>query len=237
VRRERWTHRELAERVGMSESQAHAILRAAELRPHLTEQWVMSELGPEFDAQAADVCGLYLDPPENAIVVSVDEKTSIAAREPARPDSPPAPGKPARRDSEYLRNGTQNLFAALEVHQGTVSGMTASTRNRWDNFIAFLDQLEAELPAGKQVIAILDNLTTHTTQEVSRVKELGGIGSILVCGDRRVVRPGLRCSGRAGGPSRSSRVAARRCRCAGSRRPARRARGRRRSRAGRGART
>lgn len=165
VRRERWSYRELGERVGMSESQAHAILTAAELRPHLTEQWVMSELGPEFDAQAAEVCGLYLDPPENAIVLSIDEKTSIAAREPARPDRPPAPGKPARRDSEYIRNGTQNLFAALEVHAGTVSGMTAATRNRFD-FIAFLDQLEAAVPAGQKVVAILDNLSTHKTQEV-----------------------------------------------------------------------
>ncbi len=165
LRRERWTHAELAEQVGMSQSRAHVILRAADLRPHLTEQWVMSELGPEFDAQAAEVCGLYLDPPENAIVVSVDEKTSIAAREPARPDTLPAPGRPARRDGEYLRNGTQNLFAALQVHSGAVSGMTAPTRNQFD-FIAFLDQLEAEIPAGRQVIAILDNLSTHKTQAV-----------------------------------------------------------------------
>ncbi len=111
------------------------------------------------------MCGLYLDPPEGAIVVSVDEKTSIAAREPARPDTPPQPGRPARRDSEYLRNGTQNLFAALQVHSGTVSGMTAPTRNQFD-FIAFLDQLEAEIPAGRQVIAVLDNLSTHKTQAV-----------------------------------------------------------------------
>ena len=165
VRRERWTHAELAEQVGMSQSQAHIILRAADLRPHLSEQWVMSELGPDFDAQAAEVCGLYLDPPANAIVVSVDEKTSIAAREPARPGAPPAPGRPARRDSEYLRNGTQNLFAALRVHSGSVSGMTAPTRNQFD-FIAFLDQLEAEIPAGRQIIAILDNLSTHKTQAV-----------------------------------------------------------------------
>jgi len=165
MRRERWTHAELAEQVGMSQSQAHVVLRAADLRPHLSEQWVMSELGPDFDAQAAEVCGLYLDPPENAIVVSVDEKTSIAAREPARPDTPPAPGRPARRDSEYLRNGTQNLFAALRVHSGSVSGMTAPTRNQFD-FIAFLDQLEAEIPAGRQIIAILDNLSTHKTQAV-----------------------------------------------------------------------
>jgi transposase len=165
VRRERWTLGELAEQVGMSVSRAQAILAEADLRPHLTEQWVMSELGPEFDAQAAEVCGLYVDPPANAIVVSVDEKTSIAAREPARPDILPAPGRPARRDSEYLRNGTQNLFAALQVHSGEVSGMTAPTRNQFD-FIAFLDQLDAEIPAGQQVIAVLDNLSTHKTQAV-----------------------------------------------------------------------
>ena len=165
VRRERWTHAELAAQVGMSESQAHAILRGADVRPHLTEYWVMSELGPDFDAQAAEVCGLYLDPPANAIVVSVDEKTSIAARQPARPDVPPRPGRPARRDSEYLRNGTTNLFAALQVHSGTVASMTAPTRNQFD-FIAFLDQLETEIPAGQQIIAILDNLSTHKTPNV-----------------------------------------------------------------------
>ncbi|MDQ3092735.1 MAG: IS630 family transposase [Actinomycetota bacterium] len=165
LRRERFTLRELAEQVGMSVSRAQAILAEAELRPHLTEQWVMSELGPEFDAQAAEVCGLYVDPPENAIVVSVDEKTSIAAREPARPDTQPAPGRPARRDSEYRRNGTQNLFAALAVHSGEVSAMTASTRNQWD-FIGFLDQLEAEIPDAHQVVCVLDNLSTHKTQAV-----------------------------------------------------------------------
>jgi transposase len=165
VRRERWTHRELAEQVGMSESQAHEILRNADVRPHLTEYWVMSELGADFDAQAADVCGLYLDPPANAIVVSIDEKTSIAARQPVRPDQLTQAGRPARRDSEYLRNGTTNLFAALQVHSGTVAGMTAPTRNQWD-FIAFLDQLDTEIPAGQQVIAVLDNLSTHKTQAV-----------------------------------------------------------------------
>lgn len=165
LRRERFTLAELAEQVGMSVSRAQAILAEADLRPHLTEQWVMSELGPDFDAQAAEVCGLYVDPPENAIVVSVDEKTSIAAREPARPDTLPAPGRPARRDSEYRRNGTLNLFAALGVHSGEVSAMTASTRNQWD-FIGFLDQLEAEIPAGQHVIAVLDNLSTHKTRAV-----------------------------------------------------------------------
>ena len=147
----------------MSVSRAQAILAQADLRPHLTEQWVMSELGPDFDAQAAEVCGLYVDPPRNAIVVSVDEKTSIAAR----PDAPPAPGRPARRYSEYLRNGTQDLFAALSVHSGEVSAMTAKTRNQWD-LIGFLDQLEAEIPAGRRIIAVLDSLSTHKTEAVER---------------------------------------------------------------------
>ena len=165
LRRERWTYAELAEAVGISRSRAHAILREADIRPHLTEQWVMSELGPDFDEQAAEVCGLYLDPPENAIVVSIDEKTGIQAKQVARADVPPAPGKPARRDNEYVRNGTQNLFACLEVHSGEVTGMPSKTRNRHD-LIRFLELLEQEVPAGKQVIAITDNLSTRTTQEV-----------------------------------------------------------------------
>jgi transposase len=75
------------------------------------------------------------------------------------------PGRPARRDSEYLRNGTTNLFAALRVHSGEVSGMTAATRNRWD-FLAFLEQVEHEIPTSCKVIAILDNLSTHKTKEI-----------------------------------------------------------------------
>jgi transposase len=167
LRRERWTHRELGERVGMSESQAHAILRAAEIKPHLLEQWVMSELGPDFDAQAATVCGLYLDPPEGALVVSIDEKTGIQAKAPTRPDVQARPRKPARREHEYRRNGTQNLFAALRVHSGEVSAMPSKTRNRFD-LLRFLDQLETEIPAGQQVIAITDNLSTRTTAEVEQ---------------------------------------------------------------------
>jgi transposase len=165
VRRERWTHWQLAETVGMSESQAHAILQAAEIKPHRLEQWVMSELGPDFDVQAAEVCGLYLDPPEGALVVSLDEKTGIQAKTPTRPDLQARPGKPARREHEYVRNGTQNLFAALRVHSGEISAMPSKTRNRFD-LIRFLDQLEVEIPPGQEVIAISDNLSTRTTQEV-----------------------------------------------------------------------
>jgi transposase len=165
LRRERWTHRELGEQVGMSESQAHEILRALDIKPHLLEQWLMSELGPDFDAQAAEVCGLYLDPPAGVLVLSIDEKTGIQAKAPVKPDVQARRGKPARREHEYRRNGTQNLFACLQVHTGEVSGMASKTRNRFD-LVRFLEKLEAEIPQGQQVIAITDNLSTRTTQEV-----------------------------------------------------------------------
>lgn len=167
LRRERWTHRELADAVGMSESQAHEILRAAEIKPHLLEQWVMSDLGPDFDAQAAEVCGLYLDPPEGTLVVSIDEKTGIQAKAPTRADKQARPGKSGRREYEYRRNGTQNLFAALRVHTGEVSAMPSKTRNRFD-LLRFLDLLDREIPSGREVIAISDNLSTRTTDEVAQ---------------------------------------------------------------------
>jgi transposase len=164
-RRERWTYAELAAEVGMAPSHAHQILRAADIKPHLTDYWVMSELGPGFDAQAAEVCGLYLDPPENTIVLSIDEKTGIQAKGLTRPDTLPKPGRAARRDSEYVRNGTQNLFASLEVHSGEVAAMAAKTRDRFD-LIDFLEILDAGIPTGRKVIAVTDNLSTRTAPEV-----------------------------------------------------------------------
>ena len=92
-----------------------------------------------------EVCGLYVDPPENVLVVSIDEKTGIQAKAPVKPDRPPAPGRPARREHEYTRNGTQCLFAALKVHCGDVLAMASKTRNRWD-LIRFLDQLDDRDP-------------------------------------------------------------------------------------------
>jgi transposase len=169
-RRERWTHRELAEQVGMSESQAHVILSRADIKPHLTESWVMTDFDqPEFEARAGEVCGLYLDPPAGALVLSIDEKTSIQARGLARPDTAPTPGAPARRDYEYTRNGTMNLFAALRVHSGETHAMTSQTRNRFD-LIRFLDEIDDTLPPakGQQIIAIMDNLSTHTSKDTQK---------------------------------------------------------------------
>src|ERR1035437_5896349 len=123
-RRERWTHRELGEQVGISESQAHVILSRAEIRPHRTEYWVMTDFDqPYFEERCSEVCGLSLAPPANALVLSIDEKTSIQAKGLARADTLPKAGNPARRDYEYTRNGTMNLFAALRVHTGETHAM------------------------------------------------------------------------------------------------------------------
>jgi transposase len=168
ARRERWTYEELGAEVGMSASQAHVILARAEIKPHRTEYWMMSDYSrPEFEERLGDICGLYLDPPENVLVVSIDEKTGIQAKAPTKPDRPPAPGKPARREHEYTRNGTQCLFACLNVQDGDVLGMPSKTRNRWD-LIRFLDHLDDEIPVveGQKIVAITDNLSTRGTEEV-----------------------------------------------------------------------
>jgi transposase len=168
-RRERWTYEELGHAVGMSGSQAHTILSRAEVKPHLTDYWVMSDFSePEFERRLREVCGLYVDPPENVLVLSIDEKTGIQAKAPTKPDAPAAPRKLARREHEYTRNGTQCLFACLKVKEGDVLGMPSKTRNRHD-LIRFLDRLDAEIPVveGQQIIAVSDNLSTRTTQEVN----------------------------------------------------------------------
>ena len=107
----------------------------------------------------------YLSPPDNAIVVSLDEKTSIQAREQIRKELPMQPGKPARRELKYEHHGVQALLAALLVHTGEVIG-NVYDRNPRVEFLDFLDQLERQVPAGKEVHAILDNLQVHKTPEV-----------------------------------------------------------------------
>ena len=167
-RRERWTYEELGGEVGMSGSQAHVILSRADIKPRRTDDWVMSGFsGPGFEERLRDVCGLYVNPPENVLVVSIDEQTGIQAKSPVKPDTPPQPGKPARRAHAYKRNGTQCLFACLNVHQGDVLGMASKTRNRFD-LIRFLDHCDHEIPylEGQNIVALSDNLSTRGTEEV-----------------------------------------------------------------------
>lgn len=168
AQQERWTYEQLGEAVGMSASQAHTILARADIKPHLTDYWIMSDFsGPEFEERLKEVCGLYVNPPENVLVLSIDEKTGIQAKAPTKLDVLPAPGRPTRREHEYTRNGTQCLFACLKVQEGNVLAMPSKTRNRFD-LIRFLDQLDKDIPVveGQQIIAVSDNLSTRGTQEV-----------------------------------------------------------------------
>ena len=121
--------------------------------------------GDHFETKQAEVCGLYLNPPEGAIVVSIDEKTSVQAKAPIRNELPLRSGTPARREFEYKRHGTVALLAALLVHTGEVKGSVYERNSRFE-FLDFLALLEAEIPADKQVHAILDNLQVHKTPEV-----------------------------------------------------------------------
>lgn len=170
----RWTMEAIARRlnergVGISASQVWRICRSLDLKPWQTESWMTSH-DPGFWEKAADVCGLYLNPPENAIVWSVDEKSGIQAKSRVNPTKPPVPGIPARREFEYRRHGTAVLFAGLAVHEGGVAGwVTDSTRT--ENFVEFLADLDAQTPAGMQLHCIVDNLSTHFTAKVEEFLE------------------------------------------------------------------
>jgi putative transposase len=169
AQQERWTYEQLAATVGMSASHAHVILARADIKPHLTDYWIMSDFSqPEFEERLTEVCGLYVNPPENVLVLSLDEKTGIQAKAPTKPDVLPAGGRPTRREHEYTRNGTQCLFACLKVHEGDVLAMSSKTRNRFD-LIRFLDRLDSEIPTvqGQKIVAVSDNLSTRGTQEVT----------------------------------------------------------------------
>jgi len=135
----------------------------------------MTSHDPEFWEKAADVCGLYLNPPENAIVWSLDEKSGIQAKSRVNPTLPAVPGIPVRREFEYRRHGTAVLFAGLNVHDGDVAAwVTDSTRT--ENFVEFLADLDTQTPAGMQLHCIVDNLSTHFTPKVEAFLEAAGVG-------------------------------------------------------------
>jgi transposase len=162
----RWTMEELAGRMhdhgcGISASQVWRICRGLDLKPWQTQSWMTSH-DPDFWEKAADVCALYLNQPENAVVWSVDEKSQVQAKSRVNPTKPARPGTPARRDPGYNRHGTVVLFAGLNVHGGDVAGwVTDSTRS--ENFVEFLADLVASTPAGLELHCIADNLSAHAT--------------------------------------------------------------------------
>ena len=157
--------------IAISDSQVWRICRSMDLKPWQVRSWMTSH-DPDFDAKAADICALYLDPPENWAVFSVDEKTGVQAKSRANPTRPARPrsgagagGRPARQEFEYRRHGTKALFAAFECATGEVTAApTDSIRS--DNFVAFLAELDALVPAHLELHCIVDNLATHSTAAV-----------------------------------------------------------------------
>ena len=158
-----WSVRAMAARTGMSPSTVHRIWRELGYKPHRTETFKFST-DPALEAKVRDVVGLYLDPPEGAVVLSLDEKTQIQALDRTQPMLPMRPGQVERHTHDYTRNGTTCLFAALEVGTGTV---TTATRERHTaaDFLGFLRRVERAYPDG-ELHVVLDNVSTHKTAAV-----------------------------------------------------------------------
>lgn len=155
-----WDGGSLATALDVSDDAVWRVLRKHGVQLQRHRSWCVST-DPEFAAKAADVIGLYLNPPQNALVLSVDEKPSIQALERARGYVQTSSGKIVQgMKSTYKRHGTINLFAALEVATGVIRGKTTETKKRAD-FQAFMDEVVADQPAGRQIHVILDNLNTH----------------------------------------------------------------------------
>ena len=155
---------QLADAIGISKSHVQRVLKELDLKPHQVEQWLNSA-DPDFETKQADIVGLYLNPPQNALVISVDERTQMLVREPARPTKPMRSGEPEKREFEYVRHGVQSLLAALLVHEGKVIGRVEPSHSRVE-FIRFLELIDEETPAERELHLILDNLQVHKTPEV-----------------------------------------------------------------------
>jgi transposase len=161
-----WSRRSMAQATGMSPTTIGRIWRAFELKPHLAENFKLST-DPLFIEKVRDVVGLYLDPPERAVVLCVDEKSQIQALNRSQPILPLLPGVAERRSHDYKRHGTTSLFAALDMATGKVIG-SMHARHRAVEFKKFLQKLDAEVPAGLDVHLILDNYGTHKTPSIKR---------------------------------------------------------------------
>jgi transposase len=158
-----WSARRMALRTGISTTTVQRIWAEAGLKPHRVETFKFST-DPALEAKVADVVGLYLDPPDGAIVLSVDEKTQIGALDRTQPMLPLRPGQVERHTHDYERHGTTSLFAALEVGTGRVTTQ-ARARHTGDDFLAFLRRVERTYPIG-ELHVVLDNVSTHKTPAV-----------------------------------------------------------------------
>ena len=160
-----WSTRLMAKYAGVTQWQVRQVWAAADLKPHRLKTFKISN-DPLFAEKVVDVVGLYLDPPENAMVLSVDEKTQIQALDRTQPLLPMRPGQAERRTHDYKRHGTASLYAAFDIATGEVLGRVTK-RHRSKEFLAFLRQIDRQTSAGLDLHIILDNSSTHKTDAVN----------------------------------------------------------------------
>jgi transposase len=164
-----WSTRKLGERLGVSHMMVARVWRKHGLKPQRIERYMASN-DPDFQKKAADVIGLYLNPPEHAAIFCVDEKTHIQALDRKDPVLPLSPGRLERHGFEYYRHGTLSLYAAFNTKTGEVLGKTAA-RHTSAEFVAFLADIVVNQPRGKEIHVIADNLSTHKTEQVAMFLE------------------------------------------------------------------
>jgi transposase len=157
-----WSTRSMARASGLSVSTVHRIWRAFSLQPHRSETFKLST-DPLFVEKVRDIVGLYLDPPDRALVLCVDEKSQIQALDRTQPLLPLRPGQAERRTHDYKRHGTTSLFAALDVKAGTIIGK-CMPRHRAEEFRRFLDMVEQNVPDDLDIHVVMDNASSHKTK-------------------------------------------------------------------------
>lgn len=161
-----WSVRMLAKHLGVSRTIVHRVWQKHDVQPHRVERFKISK-DPHFEEKVRDIVGLYLSPPDRALVLCVDEKSQIQALDRTAPILPLRPGLPERQTHDYKRNGTTTLFAAFNILNGKVIGMCLP-RHRSREFVKFLNQLEKELPVDQEIHLIMDNYCTHKSKAVQR---------------------------------------------------------------------
>lgn len=161
-----WSTRSMAKEVGLTQSAVHRIWKAFALQPHRQDSWKLSK-DPQFIDKVRDVVGIYLNPPERAVVLCVDEKSQIQALDRTAPILPMLPGTPERATHDYKRSGTSSLYAALDITSGKVIGALHS-RHRAIEFKKFLQTIDREVPADLDVHLVLDNSSTHKTPAIQK---------------------------------------------------------------------
>jgi len=159
-----WSTRELGKRLGIGHASVNNILRERGLKPHLIKKFQFST-DPEFEKKLEDVVGLYLNPPENSVILCVDEKSQIQALERSQPILPILPGVPERQTHDYYRHGTTTLFAALNILSGKVIG-ECKDQHKAADYISFLKTVDRKCPKGKTLHIVADNYSAHKTKEV-----------------------------------------------------------------------